>query len=165
MWWRWRRAPATRCIWKIDGTLWGDGSTNAYGQLGPRKHHGDRTARCRSPAAVVAVTAGQDDSFYLKNDGTLWAMGANSFGELGNGTGAEANSPVSVASNVVSVAAGYYQTLFVEGDGSLWAMGNNANAELGVASPGSTNSPLQVPGIVVASLGLGARGRLQPGGG
>ena len=42
----------------------------------------------------------------MKSDGTLWAMGDNYFGQLGNGTTINRSNAVSVDSNVVAVAAG-----------------------------------------------------------
>ena len=90
---------------------------------------------------VVSVAAGTDYSLFVKADGTLWAMGDNSAGELGDGTTIQRNSPVFVASNVVSVAAGFIHTLFLESDGTLWAMGNNAEGQLGDGT--TTNRTVQ----------------------
>ena len=72
---------------------------------------------------VVAVAAGYYHSLFMTADGTLWVMGYNNYGQLGNGTTSNANRPVSVASNVVAVAAGYQHSLFMKTDGTLWAMG------------------------------------------
>ena len=35
---------------------------------------------------VVSVAAGSDDSFAIKDDGSVWAWGENDYGELGIGT-------------------------------------------------------------------------------
>ena len=35
---------------------------------------------------VVAVAAGQEHSLFVKADGALWAMGYNTYGQLGNGS-------------------------------------------------------------------------------
>ena len=45
---------------------------------------------------VVSVAAGWYYSVYLKNDGTMWAMGDNSSGSLGDGTTTSTNLPVRV---------------------------------------------------------------------
>ncbi len=37
-------------------------------------------------SGVTAIAAGDDHSLFLKSDGSLWAMGYNDFGELGDGT-------------------------------------------------------------------------------
>ena len=45
---------------------------------------------------VVAVAAGDYHSLFMKTNGTLWAMGNNSSGQLGNGTTTVAYKPISV---------------------------------------------------------------------
>ena len=82
----------------------------------------------------MAVAAGQWHSLFLKSDGTMWAMGNNAFGQLGDGTTTERHSPVSVGSNVVAVAAGAFHSLFLKNNGSVWAMGYNAYGQLGDGS-------------------------------
>ena len=62
-------------------------------------------------------------SLFIKTDGTLWVMGLNSYGQLGNGTTTDAHTQISVGSNVVAVTAGQNHSLFVKNDGRLWAMG------------------------------------------
>jgi alpha-tubulin suppressor-like RCC1 family protein len=84
---------------KSDGTLWATGR-NDYGQLGD----GTTTARTTSVqvmSGVQAVSAGYDHTMILKSDGTLWATGRNKsdrnrFGQLGDGTTIDRNSPVQV---------------------------------------------------------------------
>ena len=41
---------------------------------------------------VTAIAAGGQESLALKSDGTVWAWGDNTYGELGNGTFSPANS-------------------------------------------------------------------------
>ena len=83
---------------KTDGTLWAWGN-NGEGQLGL----GNRTT-ISSPVQVgtltnwkqVAVTGVADGSYAIKTDGTLWAWGQNTFGELGFGDTTDRSSPVQV---------------------------------------------------------------------
>jgi hypothetical protein len=51
---------------------------------------------------VVAVAAGNYHSLFVKNDGTLWGMGYNFYGQLGNGNTTQQNSPVQVAGMTVA---------------------------------------------------------------
>ena len=46
---------------------------------------------------VAGPTAGNQHSCFLKRDGTLWAMGWNNSGQLGDGTTTSRDVPVSVA--------------------------------------------------------------------
>ena len=44
---------------------------------------------------VTAVAAGYDDTLFVRNDGTLWAVGFNESGQLGgDATYADTNRPV-----------------------------------------------------------------------
>jgi len=81
---------------------------------------------------VQAVAAGAMHSLILKTDGSLWAMGLNSSGQLGDGTTTQRNSPVQVfAGGVQAVAAGGLHSLILKTDGSLWVMGDNSRGQLG----------------------------------
>jgi hypothetical protein len=48
---------------------------------------------------VVAVAAGDDDSYFIKDDGSRWGMGANYSGELGDGTSTTRNRPEQIVVN------------------------------------------------------------------
>jgi alpha-tubulin suppressor-like RCC1 family protein len=137
-----------------DGRLWAMG-LNVYGQLGNAANIGYNNPN-QTPinvaSNVVAVAAGYEHSLFLKTDGTLWAMGRNDLGQLGNGrlsSGQPNSTPINVASNVVAVAAGYHHSLFMKMDGTLWAMGDNAFGQLGTIS-GSNPTPINVASNVVA---------------
>jgi alpha-tubulin suppressor-like RCC1 family protein len=82
---------------------------------------------------VMAIAAGENHSLFLKHDGSLWVMGINMYGQLGDGTFEfQTNLPEQiVASNVTAIAAAANQSLFLKSDGSLWAMGNNSYGQLG----------------------------------
>ncbi len=73
------------------------------------------------PNGVTAVAMNiQGDTFFIKNDGSLWAMGKNyggSFQIMSNG--------------VTAVACGEDFTIFLKIDGSLWGFGRNGEGELG----------------------------------
>jgi alpha-tubulin suppressor-like RCC1 family protein len=82
---------------------------------------------------VIRMSAGATHTLFVESDGSLWGMGDNSLGELGQGFGVvNTNIPLQiVASNVTAVAGGTYDSLFLENDGSLWGMGYNRFGQLG----------------------------------
>ena len=140
---------------KTDGTLWAWGA-NSNGQLGDGTN-GSGTNK-NTPVQVgtandwASVSAGNIFTSAIKTDGTLWAWGANSNGQLGDGTNGSStnkNTPVQVgtANDWSSVSAGGFHTIAVKTDGTLWAWGANSNGQLGDGTNGSgtnKNTPVQV---------------------
>lgn len=108
-----------------------------------------------SPAVgVIAVYAGMNHSLLIKSDGSLWAMGRNDFGQLGDGTNASHNTPRQIAASVVAASAGGDHSLFIKSDGTLWASGNNSSGQLGDGTSVNHSTPVQIAtGTVAASAG------------
>lgn len=144
---------------KSDGSLWGMGN-NGYGQLGDGTYNfqGTNLPEMIVASNVVAIAAGDAHSLFLKNDGSLWAMGWNQFGQLGDGTNIRTNHPEEIiSSNVVAIALGCDSdhSLFLKSDGSLWAMGYNYYGQLGDGTLNSANQPEEIisSNVVVISAG------------
>ncbi|POM25845.1 Regulator of chromosome condensation (RCC1) repeat protein [Actinomadura rubteroloni] len=99
------------------------------------------------------VAAGTNHTLDVRNDGTVRAWGANSSGQLGNGTttGSATSVQVSGLTNVVrapgSVAAGQNHSLAVRADGTVWAWGANGSGQLGNGSTTASSTPVQVSGL------------------
>jgi uncharacterized repeat protein (TIGR03803 family) len=107
---------------------------------------------------VTKIAAGGVHSLFLKSDGSLWAMGDNEAGQLGDGSTNNAYSPEQiVASGVTAIAGGFEHSLFLKSDGSLWAMGNNEAGQLG---DGSTNNAYKPEQIVAGGVNAVAAGVL-----
>ena len=133
---------------KSDGSLWAMGY-NASGQLGDgTTDNGTYTTNQPEQIAasgVTAIAAGWWHSLFLKSDGSLWAMGYNASGQLGDGTYNNTNCPEQiVASGVTAIAAGQYHSVFLKSDGSLWAMGYNVAGQLGDGTYNNTNQPERI---------------------
>jgi len=78
------------------------------------------------------VAAGYYHSLFRKSDGSLWGMGYNGNGQLGDGTLNNTNLPEMIyPSNVVAIAAGRWHSLFITADGALHATGYNVYGQLG----------------------------------
>ncbi|MFT6748038.1 MAG: alpha-tubulin suppressor-like RCC1 family protein [Glaciecola sp.] len=69
----------------------------------------------------------------LKNDKTVWGLGLNGSGQLGDGTPDQRTNPVQVNSltNVIAVSAGENHSLFLKSDCTVWSVGSNTKGELG----------------------------------
>jgi len=146
---------------ELDGSVWAWG-VNYHGQLGD----GSRTeagggifspVQVTGLSDVAAIAAGNAHTVALKSDGSVWAWGSNSFGQLGDDARTEWNegisSPVQVAglSDVTAIAAGFAHTVALKSDGSVWAWGRNGVGQLGDGSTTGadegTSSPVQVAGL------------------
>ena len=126
-----------------------------------------RRTRTSDQRKALSVAAGSSHSLVLMDDGTLWAWGANSSGQLGDGTGMDSLHPVLVGEGFAAVASGENHSLGVKTDGTLWAWGWNHAGEVGDGSSTTRFLPVQVgEGFVdvaggwLHSLGLKADGTL-----
>ncbi|MCL1882339.1 MAG: hypothetical protein FWF81_01110 [Defluviitaleaceae bacterium] len=50
---------------------------------------------------LAAVSAGSRHPMVIRNDGSLWAWGANESGQLGDGTTIDRNTPVRIMDNII----------------------------------------------------------------
>lgn len=133
---------------KSDGTLWAWGN-NEFGQFGD----GTTTPIISNVPELIsttakwkAVSAGDDFVVALKPDGTLWAWGRNTFGQLGDGTTTNSDVPVQIgtATNWVAVSADNYSVIALRSDGTLWTWGDNTFGQLGVGPGNISDVPEQI---------------------
>jgi alpha-tubulin suppressor-like RCC1 family protein len=151
---------------KADGTVWAWGEDFQYSL-------GDTTAASPSnknaPVKVlgpggtgqlsgaVAVAAGGFTSMALMTDGTVWAWGENTYGQVGDNKAADpTKSPaqvhgpgnVGLLTDVVAISEGRYHSLALKSDGTVWSWGRNNNGQLGNNSaPTESDTPVQVHGV------------------
>ena len=135
----------------IAGELYAWGKNN-YGQLGisPAGYATNRS----SPTQVGALTSwsniagGGNHSLAVKIDGTLWAWGYNSSGQLGQNNTINSSSPVQIGALTewTKIAATSASALAIKTNGTLWAWGNNFYGILGLGDSTGNNrsSPVQV---------------------
>jgi alpha-tubulin suppressor-like RCC1 family protein len=156
-------------VLKKDGTVWGWGA-NANGELGDGQKWNpsrtqDKPVQALGISGVVAIAAGDRVTYALKNDGSVWAWGANWSGELGNGTTTISNIPVQVTSisGISAISAKYHSALALKNDGTVWAWGSNGFGQLGDGTIIDKSTPVQVrtnkgevlTGVVAVAVGNG----------
>jgi len=69
----------------------------------------------------ITYSTGTEHIFFIKTDDSLWGMGVNSNGELGDGTKVPRNEPVHIADNIAQLGLFY----FLKQNGTLWAWSEN----------------------------------------
>ena len=132
---------------KSDGSLWAMGY-NYNGQLGDGTS-GNGTNK-NVPTQILAsgvtqVFGGGSHSFFLKDDGSLWGMGANHYGQLGVAGGGTQTSPIQIfSSGIQGVVCGRNHSFFRKNDGSLWAAGWNIHGQLGDGTTTDRSSPVEI---------------------
>ncbi len=142
---------------KNDGTVWAWGN-NGNGQLGDGTTvNKSSPTQVRLPdgtplSDVVAISVNNESSasYAVKSDGTVWAWGDNSNGQLGLGyLNLDRTIPVQVPGlvGVTNVAAGSAYTVAVKTNGTVWAWGQNINGQLGDNTTFAKSSPVWVSGI------------------
>jgi len=139
---------------KYDGTVWGIGQNN-NGQLGNFSLNNQTnwvSAMVQTNAVltnVIAVAAGDSNSFALKTDGTVWAWGQNGGGQLGDGSTTQWSNAVQVVdlTNATAVAAGAWHTLALLAGGTVRAWGLNTVGQLG-----DGNNTSQLTNVAVLNL-------------
>ncbi|MBK8259633.1 MAG: hypothetical protein IPK82_44125 [Polyangiaceae bacterium] len=143
---------------------------NAFGQLGD----GTRTDRNRPIVVqqlnggdltnIVAISAAYFGALGLRDDGTVWAWGANAGGECGD----EAPSPWATRAgrirtvagafmnNVTAIAGGQFASIALRSDGTVWAWGDDRQGQLGDRSNAIRARAGQIPGLgQVVEIGAG----------
>ncbi len=98
-------------------------------------------------AAITQISAGQYHSLALADDGTLYAWGSNTSGQLGVGDTASRFSPQAVpvgGATVLSAAAGELHSLALLGDHTALAWGSDASGQLGDGATANSPNPQPV---------------------
>jgi len=93
-----------------------------------------------------AVACGFEHSLALKSDGSLWAWGSNTSGQLGLGDSDERLQPERVGADRdwEMVSCGGLHSLAIKRDSSLWGWGADWSGQLGPVDSYGTDRPQQL---------------------
>jgi alpha-tubulin suppressor-like RCC1 family protein len=138
----------------IEGGLWSWGA-NEQGQLGNGRV--SATTVITIPQQIGTgfrqVAAGGAHSLAIDGVGALWSWGANTVGQLGDGTTTDSAVPTRRGGPYKAIAAGWEFSLATQPDGSLWSWGSNALGQLGTGSAANTTLPGKVGANYVEAAG------------
>lgn len=126
----------------------GDGDS---GQLGAGDNFEDR----RKPhltvnlEGAIAVSAGEDHSCAVLENGRVMCWGDNDNGQLGNGGGPDESAPVFVngISDAVAIAAGDNHSCAVRAAGTVRCWGDNSDGQLGDGTRTDRATPVAVSSV------------------
>jgi alpha-tubulin suppressor-like RCC1 family protein len=102
------------------------------------------------PSSVAAISAGQAASTALLTNGQVWDWGYNKWGQLGDGSTTNSDTPVQV--RLPLAATQVYtggdepkngQSLALLSDGTIWGWGNNQWGQLGNGTETDSSMPVQ----------------------
>lgn len=110
--------------------------------------------------SFVSVHTGENYALGLTSEGTLYSWGANQWGQLGNGSTSNSNTPqpvlgeggVGILQGVTQVSAGTYHVIAVTPEG-VFAWGDNQFGQLGIGTTSNQANPF--PSKVVGLNGNG----------
>lgn len=110
----------------------------------------------------LKVSAGTQHNLGIRSDGTLWAWGYNTFGQLGTNSTTSSSTPVQVGTDNdwIDCSAGSISSAAIKSNGTLWTWGNNVLGQLGLGDTIQRLVPTQVPGTTTWSQVAVASGYL-----
>lgn len=124
-------------------------ATTSYYQPAPVKFilPGGVTAVDVTSAAYSTVDSNYVNTFVIGSDGKVYGSGANTFGQLGDGTTTNRSTPVAmqvidgVNIKAKQVLSGNGTTVILTEDRKIYTVGNNANGELGDGTTTNSSVP------------------------
>ena len=112
------------------------------------------TVEVYSIAPIKRVAGGAWYTLILEADGALWACGANSYGQLGDGTTISRSTPVFIMNDVKDMNADYNISRIIKTDNTLWACGRNDHGQLKDGTMINRSTPVFIMSDVQSFSGI-----------
>ena len=115
-------------------------------------------------SGIKAIGTGYEHCLAVGKDGTVWAWGANDWGQLGEGTtvqNRETPVPAAVLDSVVSATGGGNSSIALRNDGTIWTWGWNL---LGLENILAAPVHVVIPGSPDLVIAMNHRGDFVVGG-
>lgn len=98
------------------------------------------------PSHGQQVDAGNGHAIILDENGDVWTVGRNNFGQLGNGSFENSPVPVKVDGlpRITAVARGYDHSMALDENGEIWLWGCNNYGQLGTLEKYHYNVPMKL---------------------
>jgi alpha-tubulin suppressor-like RCC1 family protein len=149
---------------RSDGKVFACGS-NESGQLGNGNTTQQNTpieistTNIGTTYPITAISAGWNNSLFLRSDGKVFACGSNSSGQLGDGTTTSSSTPKLILTTnigttypITAIAAGS-RSLFLRSDGKVFSCGNNQFGQLGDGTSGNGTNKSTPIEILTTNIG------------
>ena len=146
------------------GTVWTCGGDDAW-KLGWGPYPAQETSPNAFPPSpvpgisnVVSAAGGLNHTLALRGDGTVWAWGSDSDGQLGDGGLVSSNGDCQCTNTpvqsifpsgtfIVDIAAGAYHSVALDAFGNVWTWGWGAYGQLGNGQNANIGTPAQAAGV------------------
>ena len=147
---------------KSDGTVWTWEDPNP-GEIsnGTTITGSSSAVQVSGLSGIIEVACGNYFNMALKSDGSVWAWGQNTAGELGNGTTTDDQTPAKVEvssgvylSGITAISSSGFYGMALKSDGTVWTWGNNDNGTLGNGNYTDTNYAAQITTTSVSGVSL-----------
>jgi alpha-tubulin suppressor-like RCC1 family protein len=124
----------------------------AYGTKGKQHDKVLSPSAVTLPAPVAQVASSNSTQYALLTNGTVWALGLGTYGELGNGgttssltTPVKVKFPAGVKIAFIPTDVMPYDSAFaVDTTGHVWAWGDNAGGEFCLGNTTEYNTPVEL---------------------